>query len=121
MIITKVYAPRLWGMALFAHLVYGGAIVASAIIALQGNLTGVYTLIAQLLLGFWKGANRLRIMRLSLPEERQWFGRYGWTHIWLVPLGTWLWLYGLLASAVTNVINWRGNTYRLSSTSLEKL
>lgn len=121
MVITRVYAPRLWGLALFAHLVYCAAMAASMAVSLQGNLTGVYTLVAQLLLSFWKGANRLQIMRLSLPDQRPWLRRHGWTHVWLVPLGTWLWLFGLLASAMTNVIEWRGNRYRLNAARLEKL
>ena len=113
MIITRVYAPRLWRLGIFAHLVYCGAMVTSLAFALQGNLMGVYTLVAQLSLGFWKGANRLRVLRLSLPGHRSWFSRFGWAHIWMTPLGTWAWLYGLLAASTTNTIRWRGRTYRL--------
>ncbi len=113
MIITRVYAPRLWGLALTAHLIYCGAMTASLALAFQGNLTGVYTLSAQLMLGFWKGANRLGLMRQTLPAEADWLRRYGWAHIWLTPLATWVWLIGLAASAVSNEIVWRGRRYRL--------
>jgi hypothetical protein len=87
--------------------------VASLAIVIQGNWTGVYTLIAQLALGFWKGANRLRTMRESLPEQSGWLERFGWSQIWLTPVATWIWLAGLLSSALTNEINWRGRRYRL--------
>jgi len=121
MVITRIYRPGLWSLGLVAHLVYCGAMLASAYLALHGNLTGLYTLIAQLGLGSWKGANRLRVARLSLPESAGWFRRHGWVHIWWVPLGTWIWLYSFLASALTSTIEWRGNRYRLSAGKVEKL
>ena len=121
MIITRVYGPRLWTLGFIAHLIYCAAMAISAFFALQGNLIGLYTLIAQLLLSIWKGANRLSVARLALPRHREWFRRHGWIHIWLVPLGTWVWLYSFVASAMTNTVSWRGNRYRLSAHRVEKL
>ena len=121
LIITKVYSPRLWGAAFGAHIVYCSAMVVSATFAVQGNLTGMYTLIAQLSLGFAKGANRLRLARRCLPEYGEWFRRHGWVHIWWTPLGTWIWLYSFLASARTSTIDWRGNRYHLAAGRIEKL
>jgi hypothetical protein len=100
-------------LAALAHLSHCGAMTASLILALQGNLTGVYTLVAQLSLGIWKGANRLASARVLLPGYSSWFDSHGWIHIWWVPVVTWLWLYTLLASAGSTRIIWRDRTYQL--------
>lgn len=121
LIIVKVYSPRLWGAAFATHIVYCAAMVISTTFALQGNLTGLYTLIAQLSLGFARGARRLRVARRCLPEYSEWFRRYGWVHVWWTPLATWVWLYSFLASARTSTIDWRGNRYRLTAGRVEKL
>ncbi len=121
LIITRIYEPRLWALALAAHAVYCGALVASAAIVATGHIAGAGALAAQLGLGMWKGRNRLRLARLSLPEYREWFDRHGWAHVLLVPLVTWVWLCGLLMSATTNTIEWRGTRYRLRAGTVERV
>ena len=111
--ITRVYRPALWRAGLAAHLLYCAAMLASLAVTIQGNLTGVYTLVAQLFLGMAKGANRLRLAKLCLPGWRDWFARHGWVHVWWTPLAAWVWLYGFIASAGTRAIVWRGRRYRL--------
>jgi len=46
-----------------------------------------------------KGANRATLAKAQLPEQKDWFDRYGWTHTFWVPLVTWVWLFVLIASA----------------------
>ncbi len=121
LVLTRVYRPPLWAGALAGHLIYCTAMAVSAWWAFTGNLTGVYTLIAQLAPGLWKGWQRLRVMMLELPEERPWWRRYGWVHVALVPPATWVWMAGLLLSATSNVIEWRGRRYRLSAARVETL
>ena len=99
MIITRVYHPRLWRLALVSHLVYCAAM----------TLSVVYfppALAVQLSLGMIKGRNRARLAALELKIENRWI------HTVLVPLATWLWLYGLLASSLTETVSWRGRRYR---------
>ena len=122
MIITRVYHPKLWWMALGGHIVYCGAMAASVWVAAAGQtLVGEYALVTLLGLGMLKGTNRASIAKAALPEYKTWFDRHGWVMTWWVPLGTWVWLYGLLASARTNVIQWRGNRYRITARQARKL
>ncbi|MBM3814558.1 MAG: glycosyltransferase [Acidimicrobiia bacterium] len=122
MIITRVYHPRLWWMAILGHIVYCGAMALSVWVAATGStLIGEYTLVTLLGLGMLKGTNRASIAKSALPTYKTWFDRHGWVFTWWVPLGTWVWLYGLLASCFTNTIEWRGNRYRISSGKTRKL
>lgn len=110
MMITRFYAPGLWRVALVAHLIYCGAMVAAL---MAGGAVALSCLALQLTVGMWKGARRARLARLSLPGYEHWFRRYGWLHTVLVPVGTWLWLYSCIAAAVSDTIEWRGYRYRL--------
>lgn len=121
MIITRVYYARLWWAALAAHVVYCGAMAACVTALSQGRLLGGFVLVVLLGLGMLKGANRARLACAALPEYGSWFEHHGWVHTWWVPLATWVWLFSLLASALTNVIEWRGNCYRLSRKGVERL
>ena len=49
-------------------------------------------------LGMLKGANRATLAKAQLPQSKSWFDRYSWTHIFWLPLATWVWLYLLIAS-----------------------
>jgi hypothetical protein len=111
MVITRVHYPRIWRLGLIAHLIYCGAMLACVI---QGSRAAMAVLALQLALGMWKGTKRTAWIRLCFPEHAQWFRRYGWSHVWLVPLATWFWLYSLFASAGSATIKWRGRVYRLN-------
>lgn len=111
MMITRFYAPRLWQVGLAAHVVYCVAMAGAAWMAIGGSRLALGALALQLGLGMWKGANRIRVARMALPAHAAWFQRWGWMHVLLVPLGTWLWLYACAASAFGKTIVWRG--YRI--------
>ncbi|MCZ2080121.1 MAG: glycosyltransferase [Bryobacteraceae bacterium] len=113
MVLTRVHAPRLWRTALLAHVIYCGAMVASAAAALAGWMPAILLLGAQIGLGVGKALVRSRTVRLCFPGYRDWFRRYAWMEVMLAPVATWLWLYSLLASTASNTIEWRGRTYRL--------
>jgi ceramide glucosyltransferase len=115
--ITRFYAPGLWKLALFAHVVYCTAMAGSVWLAWQGSLLAALALTVQLGAGWYKGANRVRLARQAMPQYARWFARYGWLHIALVPVGTWLWLYSCLASAGSSKIRWRGREYTLRQMS----
>jgi ceramide glucosyltransferase len=114
LVITRVYAPRLWVLSFLATLIYCTAMVTCIVALLDGHGVAGAVLAVLLAAGMLKGTAREKLAAIALPHSRPWFQRHGWTFTWLVPLATWTWLYGHLASALTNVIEWRGYRYRLS-------
>jgi hypothetical protein len=114
--ITRFYAPGLWKLALFAHVVYCTAMVGSLGLALGGNRVAALALAIQLGTGWWKGYRRVALARLAMPEHREWFERHRALHVALVPAGTWLWLWSSFAAGFSNTISWRG--YRLTLRTL---
>ena len=113
MIVTRVYNARLWWLALVAHIFYCGGMAASIVASLRGFRLAEWALIAQLSPGMLKGLNRATLAKAALPECEAWFKRHLWVHAIWVPLGTWLWLLVLAASAFGNTIHWRGRIYKL--------
>jgi hypothetical protein len=114
MILTRVHRPRLWGMALAAHVIYCAATVSCLVAAGQGRWIGAVVLAAIWALGMKKGAARAKLARRAMPGHEAWFRKHGWAHAWLVPLVTWLWMYSLAAAAFSRTIEWRGRRYRLA-------
>lgn len=111
--ITRVYNPRLWWLAFAAHVFYCGGMAASVAASILGSRLAEWALIAQLSPGMLKGLNRATLAKAALPKREAWFQRHGWVHAIWIPLATWLWLAGLVASAFGNTIEWRGYRYRL--------
>jgi len=118
MVITRVYAPRLWALSFFATLMYCTGMVACLVTLGYGHWMAGAILAFLLAAGMLKGTARKNLAAMALPESRPWLQRHGWAFTWLVPLATWTWLYGHLVSACTNVIEWRGYRYRLSRTAI---
>jgi ceramide glucosyltransferase len=117
MIITRVYHPRLWWTGLAAHFFYCGGMAAAVAASIMGNRLAEWALLVQLSPGMLKGTNRAVLAKAELPEYKTWFDRHGWVHTWWVPFATWVWLLTLVAAAFTNVIEWRGNRYKLARTA----
>ena len=118
MIITRVYAPRLWALSFFATLLYCLGMVACVVALTYAHWIAGAVLAFLLAAGMLKGTARKKLAAMALPDSRPWFQRHGWTFTLLVPLATWTWLYGHLASACTSVIEWRGYRYRLARRSV---
>jgi cellulose synthase/poly-beta-1,6-N-acetylglucosamine synthase-like glycosyltransferase len=114
LLITRFYRPRLWWLALVSHIIYCAADVACIVKAFSGGLLGEYGLVLLWGLGMARGAHRAALARLALSEWSGWFKRHEWVHAWWTPLSTWAWLISLAASAISDKIEWRGRTYRLS-------
>jgi hypothetical protein len=113
MAITRIYAPRLWWAAVVAHVFYCGGMAASIAASIRGNRLAEWALIAQLSPGMLKGLNRATLSKAALPGYEAWFKRHAWVHAIWVPLGTWVWLVGLVSSAFARSIEWRGRRYVL--------
>ncbi|MGE5205445.1 MAG: glycosyltransferase [Chlamydiota bacterium] len=114
MIITRIYAPRLWALSFAATVLYCTAMATCVVALASGHGSAAAVLAFLLAAGMLKGTAREKLAAMALPESRPWFQRHGWLFTWLVPLATWTWLYGHLASAYTGVIEWRGYRYRLT-------
>jgi ceramide glucosyltransferase len=117
LLLTRVYRPGLWWTALAAHIFYCGGMAAAIIASIQGSRGAEWALIALVSPGMLKGANRATLAKAELPEYKAWFDRHAWVHALWAPLGTWVWLLTLLASAFGNRIEWRGNRYVLRRTT----
>jgi len=98
MALARIYLPRAWWWGLASHLIYCGAMLAAVIASARGNRGAEWALVALFGLGMLKGANRVTLAKAQLPEWKAWFDRYSWTHIFWLPLATWVWLYVLIAS-----------------------
>jgi cellulose synthase/poly-beta-1,6-N-acetylglucosamine synthase-like glycosyltransferase len=112
LIITRIHEPKLWWLGLVSHVVYCGVMAGTAIAPSTGRIA---VLAAILGCGMVKGARRARWARQCLPAQARFFERYEWIYSVLMPVGTWLWLYGFVSSARTNTIRWRGHTIKLNS------
>jgi ceramide glucosyltransferase len=103
MALARAWLPRLWWQGLASHLIYCGAMLASVIASALGNRGAEWALVALFGLGMLKGANRATLAKVQAPEGKAWFDHYSWTHIFWLPVATWVWLYILIASAFPGV------------------
>ena len=111
--ITRVYGPKLFWLALVAHVVYCGAMAAGIAMIAAGGLWAVPVFLFAVAPGMLRGRWREQTARLLFPDRAAFFDGHGWAYCWLTPFVTWVWLYILLASLFRRRIEWRGNTYDL--------
>ncbi len=120
-IITRVYAPKLWLLAALSQLVYCGSVALGVILILRNLVIGfgVLNLFLLLLLieglAIFKGALRLVAMTELLPVQKDELLEYWWVPTLLAPLVGWIYLYNVLVSAFWRRITWRGVRYQLHS------
>lgn len=122
-ILTRVYAARLWRLGLAAHGVYCGTFLFGifALILPDSSATAraavTATLLGILLLGIAKGRLRAIVAREVFPEEiasrLRWAARY-WQ---LAPLVPWVMLFNFVVAGFARRIEWRGTLYDLRSAS----
>lgn len=117
MLLTRIYRPELWTIALLGHVVYCAAMPAAVILAVSGHPSALVPLALQLGVSMGKAARRCGWAAAALGEP----AGLPWLHAALAPAVTWLWLYSLLASATGNVLAWRGVRYRLRRTGCDRL
>ncbi len=116
-ILTRVYAPRLWRLGLAAHLLYGATLLWGMV--LLGLETGpARAAVAAYLLLIWvlgaaKGRIRTVVARELFPQERAALERYGARYWQLTPLVPWVMLWNFLWAGFCRRIEWRGTRYEL--------
>ena len=126
-IITRVYAPRLWAIAALAHLLYCGTLLLGMGLTLAAWVTGgigLHILLLALvvaLLAAAKGSLRLVAATELLPAWKEKLLAYGWAWTLLAPVVPFLYLSNLLAAVCTRRITWRGIRYELISPSQTRI
>jgi hypothetical protein len=121
LIITRVYAPRLWKIAALGHVFYCAAVVlglGSWAGSLVAGLPGMHFLILILLLlglAAIRGTLRLAAVLDLLPEWRDTLLAYAWAWTLLAPVVPFVYLYNAAVAAFSRKICWRGIRYELIS------
>ncbi len=135
-IITRVYSPKLWKLALAAQIPFvvtwwwavgQFTVIGWKILVAQGG-TESLLLMNQLqylgsfaglvlLMGSIRGYLRLRAVGLIRPEGQPNLRRFWWGYMLLAPLVSSLMAYNLVASCLTSTIKWRNVRYELKSAS----
>ena len=120
-IITRVYAPRLWALGGLTHFSYCGTLLFAGGILLGLMISGdswftLATLVLLIpLLSALKGALRQVAVMELLPEWSAKLLQWSWVWIVLAPLAPFLFLWNCLTAALTRQIRWRGIRYLLIS------
>jgi ceramide glucosyltransferase len=121
LIITRVYAPKLWATAAIAHLVYCSTVLLGLGLGIANLRSGspslqffVVALIPPLLSAI-RGVQRLAAVLELLPEHRQKLLANAWAWTLLPPAVPFVALYGSMLSAFRRRITWRGRRYDLTS------
>ena len=121
LIITRIYAPKLWWIAFIGHLFYCAAIfmgMASWFVSSMMGLPSVQFLVLALILPIFasvRGVLRLVAVLELLPDLREQLLSEGWVWVLLAPLVPFVYLYNSLVAMVTRKITWRGIRYELIS------
>lgn len=121
MIITRVYWPALWWLALVSNLLFFAVFYGGIGILLwrwwAGLDTGIVPWIVTFiyLLGLLKSLFRQKAIELVLKEHQAELKRYRLAYWLLYPLANLIFLYNLVVSGISRVIEWRGVRYKLIS------
>lgn len=111
-VITRVYAPRLWAIGLGSHGVYGVTLIGGLILAFFWPPAAVLLVVA-LLPGIVKGAVRATGAAAMLPGHAAGLSRLRPVYALLAAVIPLLMLYNFLAAAFIRSIEWRGVRYEL--------
>jgi cellulose synthase/poly-beta-1,6-N-acetylglucosamine synthase-like glycosyltransferase len=122
-IITRVYAPKVWLAGASSHLLYcaslilGAAAIIQAISIGQLWLTFALLVVLIMLLAAIKGILRWLAVIELLPTYKIKLQTYAWAWTVLAPLVPFLYAINFAVSAFSRRIKWRGIRYNLRSAS----
>ncbi|MGH9432936.1 MAG: glycosyltransferase [Terriglobia bacterium] len=120
-ILTRVYAPRLWclGMASFGlyavGMLTGAAALVSPGLMVTARIQAAVLLAAILALGLAKGRLRLIAAHQAFPQHRERLRRYGACYWQLTLVTPWVMFWNFSIAAFARRIEWRGTVYDLKS------
>jgi ceramide glucosyltransferase len=118
-LITRVYAETIWGMAAATHLLYCLSLVLGTILTLSDFLATrpAFHLAAltflPVLLSMIRGALRAAGVSEVLPAYRSQIAGQAWIYVLLTVFIPFLYLVNFISSLLTRKIRWRGITYEL--------
>jgi cellulose synthase/poly-beta-1,6-N-acetylglucosamine synthase-like glycosyltransferase len=118
-LITRVYAQKMWGIAAGTHLLYCLSLVLGTLLTLETFLATrpAFPLAAltflPVLLAMIRGALRAAGVSEVLPAYRAQIASQAWIYVLLTALIPFFYLVNFLASLTTRKIRWRGVTYEL--------
>jgi len=121
MVITRIYASKLWFTALMAHSFYCATIltgIACWVKSSMEGLPGLQFLVLCLIPPIFasvRGVLRLVAALELLPNLREELLSDGWAWVLLAPLVPLVYVYNSLSAALTRKITWRGIRYELIS------
>jgi ceramide glucosyltransferase len=119
-IITRVYAARLWALGLAAHVLYSLTFALGLVVLLAPGAGWerfvVIALLAVVLgLGMGKGKIRAIVAGEIFPEEQEFLARYGRRYWQLTLLVPWVMLWNFAVAGFVSTIEWSGVRYKLHS------
>jgi len=120
-LITRVYAQKMWGMAAGAHFLYcltlllGTSLTIADFLAARPAFHLVTLTFLPVLLSMIRGALRAAGVSEALPAYRSQIASQGWIYVFLTLFLPFLYAVNFIASLVTRKIRWRGVTYELIS------
>ena len=118
-LITRVYAQKMWGIAAGTHLLYCLSLVIGTILTLNDFLATrpAFHLAAltflPVLLAMIRGALRAAGVSEVLPAHRSQIAGQAWIYVLLTVFIPFLYLVNFISSLLTRKIRWRGITYEL--------
>lgn len=119
-IITRVYAARLWGWGLANFILFCGTLALGLGVILFSGPTFARLLAGAcegliLLLGLAKARLRTIVAREAFPEEANRLRQHGSCYWQLWPLIPWVMLANFFTAGISRQIEWRGTRYELIS------
>jgi cellulose synthase/poly-beta-1,6-N-acetylglucosamine synthase-like glycosyltransferase len=127
MIITRVYAPKIWTAAAFVHLLYCATFFVGLWLIVQALISGllwmptVMLLLMIMLLAAAKGVLRWVAVSELLPKWKVKLIKYAWAWTVLTPFVPFLYAVNFIVSASTRRITWRGIRYDLVSAAQTRI
>lgn len=120
-LITRVYAEKIWATAAGTHLLYcltlvlGAALTLGEVLATRPAIQLAALTFLPVLLSMIRGALRAAGVSEALPAYRSQIGSQGWIYVLLTVFVPFLYLANFASSLITRKIRWRGVTYELIS------
>jgi ceramide glucosyltransferase len=126
-LLTRVYSPKRWLMAMLGHMSYCLTLLYAAFVILASMVTGdpwfnllLITLVVPLLAAM-KGAIRTIAVGELLPEWKPQLNQWSWAWTVLAPFVSFLFSWNFIASLLSRRTRWRGIRYELVSPSITRV
>jgi ceramide glucosyltransferase len=126
-LITRIYAPRRWGMGAAAHLSYVVTMLFAAlviVVQMAGGDPWMNLLLITIVVPFlavMKGVLRTIAVDEMLPEWKAQLGQWSWVWTALAPVVPFLFAWNFIASLLTKRIRWRNIRYELVSPNVTRI